>query len=222
MRLLVGLGNPGSRYTGNRHNIGFLALDAIARRYSFSGERSRFNSLACEGHVDGVKIVAIKPQTYMNLSGDAVLPALQFFKLSPADIVVLHDDIDLPLGRVRIKRGGGAAGHNGLRSIDETIGPDYWRIRLGVGHPGEPGRVRGFVLDNFSKDEMPEVARVLDAIAETFPLMASGDADRFRSRVDVILNPPPPKPEPEKKRKRLDPEPGNNENRSPDDDEPAL
>ncbi|MEX2200390.1 MAG: aminoacyl-tRNA hydrolase [Dongiaceae bacterium] len=200
MRLLVGLGNPGSRYTGSRHNIGFMALDAIARRYNFSGERSRFNALASEGHIDGEKIVALKPQTFMNLSGDAVLPALQFFKLLPADIIVLHDDIDLPLARVRIKRGGGAAGHNGLRSIDDTIGPDYWRIRIGVGHPGEQGRVKGFVLDDFSKDEMPDVACVLDAIAEAFPLMAAGDPDRFRSRVDVILNPPPPKPDPAPKR----------------------
>jgi PTH1 family peptidyl-tRNA hydrolase len=197
MRLLVGLGNPGSRYTGNRHNIGFLALDAIARRYNFSGERSRFNSLASEGHIDGEKIVALKPQTFMNLSGDAVLPALQFFKLLPADIIVLHDEIDLPLARVRIKRGGGAAGHNGLRSIDGAIGPDYWRIRIGVGHPGEQGGVKGFVLDDFSKDEMPDVARILDAIAEAFPLMTAGDPDRFRSRVDVILNPPPPKPDPD-------------------------
>jgi PTH1 family peptidyl-tRNA hydrolase len=200
MRLLVGLGNPGSRYTGNRHNIGFLALDAIARRYVFSGERSRFSALASEGHIDGEKIVALKPQTFMNLSGDAVLPAQQFFKLAPADIIVLHDDIDLPLARVRVKRGGGAAGHNGLRSIDGAIGPDYWRIRIGVGHPGEQGRVKGFVLDNFSKDELPDVARVLDAIAEAFPLMAGGDPDRFRSRVDVILNPPPPKPDPAPKR----------------------
>ena len=200
MRLLVGLGNPGSRYNGNRHNIGFMALDAIARRYDFSGERSRFNAFASEGHIEGEKIVALKPQTFMNLSGDAVLPALQFFKLAPADIVVLHDEIDLPLARVRIKRGGGAAGHNGLRSIDAAIGPDYWRIRIGVGHPGEQGRVKGFVLDNFSTDELPDVARVLDAIAEAIPLMTGGDPDRFRSRVDVILNPPPAKPDPAPKR----------------------
>jgi len=194
MRLLVGLGNPGSRYAASRHNVGFMALDAIARRYSFSGERSRFNSLVCDGHIAGEKIVAIKPQTFMNLSGDAVLPALQFYKVAPGDIIVLHDEIDLPLGRVRTKRGGGAAGHNGLRSIDDTIGVDYWRVRIGVGHPGERGSVRGHVLQDFSGDEAEEVARMIDAIAEAFPLMAEGDADRFRSRVDVILNPPPPKP----------------------------
>ncbi|MEX1108445.1 MAG: aminoacyl-tRNA hydrolase [Dongiaceae bacterium] len=198
MRLLVGLGNPGSRYTGNRHNIGFMALDAIARRYEFSGGRSRFNSLIAEGSIGGEKLLAIKPQTYMNDSGRALQPALQFYKLGPEDVIVIHDEIDLPLGRVRVKRNGGAAGHNGLRSIDAAIGPDYWRIRLGVGHPGASGRVRGFVLDDFSTEEMPEVARVLDAVAEAFPLMVGGDPDRFRSRVDVTLNPPPPKPDPAK------------------------
>lgn len=134
----------------------------------------------------------------MNDSGRALQPALQFFKLGPADVIVIHDEIDLPLGRVRVKRNGGAAGHNGLRSIDAAIGPDYWRIRLGVGHPGASGRVRGFVLDDFSSEEMPEVTRVLDAIVEAFPLMIGGDPDRFRSRVDVIINPPPPKPDPAK------------------------
>jgi len=196
MRLLVGLGNPGPRYATSRHNVGFMALDAIARRYAFGGERSRFHSLVCDGHIDGRKIVAIKPQTFMNLSGDAVLPAVGFYKLSPDDIVVLHDEIDLPLGRVRVKCGGGAAGHNGLRSIDDAIGPDYWRIRIGVGHPGGRERVRSHVLQDFTKEEVEPVVQVIDAIAEAFPLMAAGDADRFRSRVDVILNPPPPKPEP--------------------------
>jgi PTH1 family peptidyl-tRNA hydrolase len=194
MRLLVGLGNPGSRYAANRHNVGFLAIDAIARRYSLSGARSRFSSEVADGHIDGVKIVALKPQTFMNLSGDAVLPALQFYKLKPEDIVVLHDEIDLPMARVRVKRGGGAAGHNGLRSIDDAIGPDYWRIRIGVGHPGEQGRVRSHVLENFTPEEIVDVDRMIEAIADALPLMVAGDADRFRSKVDVTLNPPPPKP----------------------------
>ena len=194
MRLLVGLGNPGTRYAFNRHNVGFLAIDAIARRYSLSGARSRFSSEVADGHIDGTKIVALKPQTFMNLSGDAVLPALQFYKLKPADIVVLHDEIDLPLARVRVKQGGGAAGHNGLRSIDAAIGPDYWRIRIGVGHPGGMGRVRNHVLENFSPDEIGDVDRMIDAIADALPLMVAGDPDRFRSKVDVTLNPPPPKP----------------------------
>ena len=131
----------------------------------------------------------------MNLSGEAVLPALQFYKAKPGDIVVLHDEIDLPLGRVRVKRGGGAAGHNGLRSIDGAIGPDYWRVRIGVGHPGGRERVRSHVLEDFGKDEVEPVERMIEAIAGAFPLIATGDPDRFRSRVDVILNPPPPKPE---------------------------
>lgn len=194
MRLLVGLGNPGSRYAANRHNVGFLAIDAIARRYSLSGARSRFSSEVADGHIDGVKIVALKPQTFMNLSGDAVLPALQFYKLKPEDIVVLHDEIDLPMARVRVKRGGGAAGHNGLRSIDDAIGPDYWRIRIGVGHPGGQGRVRSHVLENFTPEEIVDVDRMIEAIADALPLMVAGDADRFRSKVDVTLNPPPPKP----------------------------
>jgi PTH1 family peptidyl-tRNA hydrolase len=194
MRLLVGLGNPGSRYAANRHNVGFLAIDAIARRYDFGARRGRFHSEILDGQIDGVKFVALKPQTFMNLSGDAVLPALQFYKLQPADIVVLHDEIDLPLGRVRVKRGGGAAGHNGLRSIDDAIGQDYWRIRIGVGRPEGEVRVRSHVLENFSAEELTDVERVIGAIADCFPLMAAGDADRFRSKVDVTLNPPPPKP----------------------------
>ena len=194
MRLLVGLGNPGSRYAANRHNVGFLAIDAIARRYSLSGARSRFSSEVADGHIDGIKVVALKPQTFMNLSGDAVLPALQFYKLKPEDIIVLHDEIDLPMARVRVKHGGGAAGHNGLRSIDDAIGPDYWRIRIGVGHPGEQGRVRSHVLENFTPEEIVDVDRMIDAIADALPLMVAGDADRLRSKVDVTLNPPPPKP----------------------------
>lgn len=194
MRLLVGLGNPGSRYAANRHNVGFLAIDAIARRYSLGGARSRFSSEVADGHIDGIKVVALKPQTFMNLSGDAVLPALQFYKLKPADIIVLHDEIDLPLGRVRVKRGGGAAGHNGLRSIDDAIGPDYWRIRIGVGRPEGAVRVKSHVLENFSAEELTEVERVIGTIADCFMLMAADDPDRFRSKVDVTLNPPPPKP----------------------------
>ncbi len=194
MRLLVGLGNPGSRYAANRHNVGFLAVDAIARRYGFGSRRARFQSEVFDGQIEGMKFVALKPQTFMNVSGNAVLPALQFYKLLPSDIVVLHDEIDLPLGRVRVKRGGGAAGHNGLRSIDDAIGPDYWRIRIGVGRPEGATRVKSHVLENFSVEELTGVGRVIEAIAECFPLMAAGDADRFRSKVDVTLNPPPPKP----------------------------
>jgi PTH1 family peptidyl-tRNA hydrolase len=194
MRLIVGLGNPGAQHSGHRHNVGFMAAGAIARRHGFSPAREKFHSLAAEGTLAGDKALILWPQTYMNDSGRAVQAAAQFYKLEPNDIVVLYDEIDLEFGKVRVKKGGGAAGHNGIRSIDAHIGADFWRVRIGVGHPGDQDRVRGHVLENFSSDEMAEIGRAIDAIAEAFPLMAGGDADRFRSRVDVILNPPPPKP----------------------------
>ncbi|HVO04412.1 MAG TPA: aminoacyl-tRNA hydrolase, partial [Candidatus Cybelea sp.] len=137
MRLIVGLGNPGPRYAGNRHNIGFMAADAIVRRYSFGPIKERFHGLAAEGTIEGEKVLALAPQTFMNDSGRAVQAALQFYKLQPEDVIVIYDEIDLPLGKVRVKRNGGAGGHNGIRSIDAHIGPDYWRVRIGVDHPGQ-------------------------------------------------------------------------------------
>src|SRR3954466_6054250 len=142
MRLLVGLGNPGPRYAGNRHNIGFMAVDAIVRRHSFCSSRERFHSLTAEGTIDGEKVLAMAPQTFMNDSGRAVQAAVQFFKLQPGDVVSVYDEIDLPLGKGKAKRGGGAGGHNGIRSIDGVIGADYWRIRLGGEEPGQNGQVK--------------------------------------------------------------------------------
>ena len=193
MRLLVGLGNPGSRYAGNRHNIGFMAVDAIVRRHSFSSIRERFHALTAEGTIDGEKVLVLAPQTFMNDSGRAVQAALQFFKLQPSDVIVIYDEIDLPLGKVRAKRGGGAGGHNGIRSIDAHIGADYWRIRMGVDHPGQKEMVKSYVLMDFFKEEHPQVQAMLDAVTDAIPLMIAGDDGRFMNKVSVTLNPPPPK-----------------------------
>jgi len=193
MRLLVGLGNPGPRYAGNRHNIGFMAVDAIVRRHSFSGIRERFHGLTAEGTIDGEKVLALSPRTFMNDSGRAVQAALQFFKLQPTDVIVIYDEIDLPLGKVRVKRGGGAGGHNGIRSIDAHIGTDYWRVRMGVDHPGQKEMVKAYVLMDFFKEEHAEVQAMLDAVADAIPLMIAGDDGRFMNKVSVTLNPPPKK-----------------------------
>jgi peptidyl-tRNA hydrolase, PTH1 family len=194
MRLLVGLGNPGSRYERNRHNIGFMAVDAIVRRHCFSPSRSKFSGEISEGTIGGEKVLALKPQTYMNDSGKSVLGAASFYKIPPADIIVLHDEVDLAPGKLRVKRGGGAAGHNGLRSIDAHLGADYWRVRLGIGHPGIKELVPHFVLQNFLKEEETWVAPLVDAVAEAIPLLVEGNDQGFMNRVALILNPPRPKP----------------------------
>jgi PTH1 family peptidyl-tRNA hydrolase len=199
MRLLVGLGNPGPRYAGNRHNIGFMAVDAIVRRHSFSSIRERFHALTAEGTIGAEKVLAMAPQTFMNDSGRAVQAAVQFFKIQPADVIVLYDEIDLPLGKVRAKRGGGAGGHNGIRSIDSHIGTDYWRVRLGVDHPGQKELVKSYVLMDFFKEEHAAVQAMLDAVTDAIPLMIAGDDGRFMNKVNLALNPPPPKPAPASK-----------------------
>jgi len=193
VRLIVGLGNPGPRYAGNRHNIGFMAADAIVRRHSFSNIRERFHGLTAEGTIEGEKVLVLAPETFMNDSGRAVQAALQFFKLTPPEVIVIYDEIDLPLGKVRTKRAGGTGGHNGIRSIDAHIGADYWRIRLGVDHPGQKELVKAYVLTDFFKEEQPQVKAVIDAVAEAIPLMIAGDDGRFMNKVSVMLNPPPPK-----------------------------
>jgi peptidyl-tRNA hydrolase, PTH1 family len=191
MRLVVGLGNPGARYARNRHNVGFMAADAIARRYGFAAFRTRFKGELAEGIIGGERRLLLKPQTFMNDSGEAVLAAMSFYKIAPADIVVIHDEIDLRPGKLRVKRGGGAAGHNGLRSIDALIGPDFWRVRIGVGHPGVKELVQPYVLQNFPADEMTEwVAPLIDAVAETVPLLLSGAPDAFMSEVARRTAPP--------------------------------
>jgi len=193
MRLIVGLGNPGPRYAGNRHNIGFMAADAIVRRYSFGPIKERFHGLAAEGTIEGEKVLALAPQTFMNDSGRAVQAALQFYKLQPEDVIVIYDEIDLPLGKVRVKRNGGAGGHNGIRSIDAHIGPDYWRVRIGVDHPGQKELVKAYVLMDFFKEEHADVQAVLEAVTDAIPLMIAGEDGRFMNKIDVTLNPRPPK-----------------------------
>ena len=191
MRLIVGLGNPGLRYAKNRHNVGFVAVDAIARRYGFPGYRDRFKGELAEGLIDGEKRLLLKPQTFMNASGEAVLAAASFYKIPPGDIVVIHDEIDLKPGKLRVKRGGGSAGHNGLRSIDALLGADYWRVRVGVGHPGVKELVQPYVLQNFAAEEISEwVGPLIDAVAETIPLLLAGDAAAFMSEVARRSVPP--------------------------------
>jgi len=191
MRLIVGLGNPGARYARNRHNIGYMAADAIARRYGFPAFRSRFKGELADGVIAGARRMLLRPETFMNASGESVLAAMSFYKMPPGEIVVIHDELDLRPGKVRVKRGGGSAGHNGLRSIDSMIGADYWRVRLGIGHPGVKERVHPYVLQNFAADEEKLiVAPLLDALAETVPLLLDGAPDAFMSEVARRFAPP--------------------------------
>jgi len=198
MILLVGLGNPGAKYALNRHNIGFMAVDAIVRRHSFSDWRARFQGLVSEGFFGPVRVLALKPQTYMNESGRSVGEAMRFFKLTPADVVVFHDELDLPAAKVRMKTGGGAGGHNGIRSIDAHIGANYRRVRLGIGHPGEKERVHGHVLSDFAKADAAWIDPLRDAIAEYAPLLAAGKNATFANRVHLALNPEEKKDNPVK------------------------
>ena len=184
MRLWVGLGNPEPGMARQRHNIGFMALDVIALRHGFTPWRQRFMGLAAEGQVGGEKVIGLKPLTYMNDSGQSVQAAASFFKLEPGAITAFHDELDLAFGRLRVKRGGGAAGHNGLRSMDRQLGsPDYWRVRLGIGHPGDKDRVLGHVLGDFAKVERPGLIALLDAVADSAATLAADRADEFMNKV---------------------------------------
>jgi PTH1 family peptidyl-tRNA hydrolase len=191
MRLVVGLGNPGTRYARNRHNIGFMGIDAIARRHRAAGFRNRFKGELAEASIGGERVLLLKPQTFMNASGESVGEAARFFKLLLSDIIVIHDEIDLRPGKMRVKRGGGNAGHNGLRSIDALLAPDYWRVRIGVGHPGVKELVQPYVLQNFSGEELTGwVEPLLGAAAEAVPLLVSGAPDAFMSEVARRFAPP--------------------------------
>ena len=183
MLLLVGLGNPGSEYAGHRHNVGFMAVDAIHRRHGFPPWRRRFHAEVSEGTLAGEKVLLVKPDTYMNESGRAVGAAMGFYKLAPTDVLVVHDEVDLPPGKTRMKVGGGAAGHNGLRSITAAIGDGYRRLRIGVGHPGVKERVPGFVLHDFAKADRIWLEPLLDAIADHAGLLAEGKDATFGNRL---------------------------------------
>jgi PTH1 family peptidyl-tRNA hydrolase len=183
MLIIAGLGNPGTKYEKNRHNIGFMAVDEIARRWRFSAERAKFQSVIAEGEVEGTKVLLMKPQTFMNNSGHAVGEAARFYKVTPDRVIVFHDEIDLAPGRFRMKTGGGAAGQNGVRSLISQLGPDFRRARMGVGHPGRPELVHAHVLSDFHKAEQPWLNALLNACADALPFAAAGDDDRYQAEV---------------------------------------
>jgi PTH1 family peptidyl-tRNA hydrolase len=187
MLLFAGLGNPGEKYANNRHNVGFMAADAIARRHSFSPWTKKFKAEIAEGRIGGEKVLLIKPQTFMNLSGQAVGEALRFYKLEPSAVTVFYDEIELPAGKVRVKTGGGSAGHNGIRSLDQHLGKDYRRVRIGVGHPGVREMVHGHVLGDFAKADREWLDVLLDAIADNADLVAKGDESGFMNRITLAL-----------------------------------
>jgi peptidyl-tRNA hydrolase, PTH1 family len=187
MLLIVGLGNPGPGYAGNRHNIGFMAVDAIAKRHGIGPFRRRFQGVSAEGPLGGERVLLLLPGTYMNESGRAVAEAVNFYKLGLPDIVVLHDEIDLEPGKVRVKTGGGSAGHNGLRSISAHVGNDYRRVRIGVGHPGVKDMVHGYVLSDFAKSERDWVEALCGIIADNADLLAKGQDASFQNKVHLAM-----------------------------------
>lgn len=190
MKLFVGLGNPGAKYAHNRHNIGFMALDQIASDHGFSPWRTKFQGQLCEGKLGAEKVVMLKPETFMNLSGQSVGEAMRFFKLDSTDITVFHDELDLAPSKVRLKSGGGHAGHNGLRSIHQHISPHYDRVRLGVGHPGHKDRVAGYVLSDFAKSEQEWLDDVLRGIGDGAAHLANDEGPKFLNAIALRANPP--------------------------------
>jgi PTH1 family peptidyl-tRNA hydrolase len=209
MKLFVGLGNPGAKYAHNRHNVGYMAVDCIAADHGFGPWRSKFQGVISEGRLGSSKVTLLKPETYMNLSGQSVSEAMRFFKLAPEDIIVFQDEIDLAPGKLRVKSDGGHAGHNGLRSLHQHIGPEYARVRIGVGHPGHKDAVPTYVLKDFSKADQGWLDDILRGISEGAPHLVDGDSGRFQNAVAVRMNPPrspkssesaikaPPAPDPE-------------------------
>jgi peptidyl-tRNA hydrolase, PTH1 family len=187
MLLFVGLGNPGAKYARNRHNIGFMAVDEIARRHGFSPWRRRFQGEAAEGVLEHEKVILLKPKTYMNDSGRAVQEAANFFKLAASEVTVFQDELELPPAKVRVKVGGGIAGHNGLRSISSHIGNDYRRVRLGIGHPGVKELVHAYVLADFAKDDGPWVTALCEAVADSAGQLATGRDSTFQNKVHLAM-----------------------------------
>lgn len=203
MLLFVGLGNPGAKYAQNRHNVGFMAVDRIAGDHGFAPWRAKFQGQLSEGRLGGDKVVLLKPETYMNLSGQSVGEAMRFFKLAPEDVVVFQDELDLAPGKVRVKQGGGHAGHNGLRSLHQHIGPEYRRVRIGIGHPGRKDLVSHYVLHDFAKADEAWLDDVLRGISDGAAHLADGDSGKFLNAVALKTQPPRSstnaKPTPEKK-----------------------
>lgn len=194
MRVIAGLGNPGSKYAGNRHNIGFMAADAIHRRHGFSGWSRKFKAEIAEGEIAGERVLLIKPQTFMNLSGEAVGEAMRFYKLKPDDIVVLYDELDLPPGKVRVKVGGGHGGHNGIKSLDAHCGKDYRRVRLGIGHPGSKEQVHNHVLGDFAKADRTWLEPLLDTVADHADMLLRGEESQFLNKIALATGAKPDEP----------------------------
>lgn len=194
MQIIAGLGNPGEKYAKNRHNAGFMAADAIFRRHSFSPWRRKFKAEVAEGEIGGEKVLLMKPQTFMNLSGEAVGEAMRFYKLTPAGITVLYDELDLAPGKLRIRRGGGSGGHNGIKSMDAHCGKDYRRLRIGIGHPGDKERVHAHVLGDFAKADAEWLDPMMDAIGEHVGLLVAGDESTFMNRVALAVSGKPENP----------------------------
>jgi PTH1 family peptidyl-tRNA hydrolase len=185
--LIIGLGNPGKEYAGTRHNAGFLAIDEIVDRYGFSGPQAKFHGEFFQGEIDGTKVFALKPQTFMNKSGISVSEAARFYKVPVENVIVLYDELDLVPGRIRVKQGGGSGGHNGIKSIDSHFGKDYWRVRIGIGHPGDKNQVSSYVLSKFTNKEKQIFDETIDAAAEAFPLLAEGESEKFMTKVALQL-----------------------------------
>ncbi len=182
MKLLVGLGNPGSDYAMTRHNMGFQAVDAIVRRFSFHDWKKDCKGVIARGEIEGEKVIVLKPHTFMNLSGEAVLAAMSFFKIKPEDVIVFHDDLDLPVGKVKVKTGGSAAGHNGIKNIDSHIGPEYMRVRIGVAQNREVD-TKDYVLGVPSEEDQKILAEIMEKIAENVALLIQGDMNNFMNRL---------------------------------------
>lgn len=193
MQLFTGLGNPGTKYAGNRHNIGFMAVDRIAADHGFSPWRSKFQGQVCEGRLGDEKVTLLKPETFMNLSGQSVSAAMRFYKLTPEDVTVFHDELDLAPGKIRVKQGGGHAGHNGLRSMHQHIGEAYRRVRMGIGHPGHKDRVSGYVLHDFARADQEWLDDLMRGVSDGASDLARGDNARFLNAVGLRMNPRPVK-----------------------------
>lgn len=215
MQLFVGLGNPGAKYAHTRHNIGFMAVDRIAADHGFGPWKAKFQGQITEGRLGGDKVLLLKPETFMNLSGQSVGEAMRFYKLTPADVTVFHDELDLAPGKLKLKQGGGHAGHNGLRSIHSHIGEEYRRVRLGIGHPGRKEAVSGYVLHDFAKAEEEWLDNLLRGISDGADALARGEGSKFSTAVALRTTPPRPSaPKPAVSQKAATAATGPEDNRS--------